>query len=193
MLTGKRAFEGESQASLISSIMNDVPVSVSTLKASTPSSMDFVVRTCLAKERDERWQNTGDVGRQLRWLATDSATTKAPDGEARSRNASWLKPTVVALAAIAVVVATFLFSSSSAPPVPVHFDIALRDGQRLSMNGMETPVAISRDGKQLVYVGGDTRRLYLRSFDSFDVRALNGTEGASYILESRQRAASRRI
>jgi hypothetical protein len=113
----------------------------------------------------------------LRWLSTESATAKASNGETRSRSFSWLKPAVLALVATGVVVAAFWFSSSPAPPVPVHFAIALRDGQRLSINGTEAPIAISRDGKHLVYVGDDdgARRLYLRSFDSFEVRALNGT------------------
>ena len=72
MVTGRKAFEGESQASLISAIMKDEPRPMSALKPMTPRPLDQVVTACLAKDADDRWQAAGDVARNLKWI-TDTA------------------------------------------------------------------------------------------------------------------------
>ena len=66
MVTGKKAFEGEGQASLIHAIMGVDPLAMSTIYPMTPPALDHVVQTCLAKKPDDRWQSAGDVGRQLK-------------------------------------------------------------------------------------------------------------------------------
>ena len=68
MATGKKAFTGESQASLIAAILDATPPAISTLQPLTPPALDHVVTTCLAKDPDERWQTAGDVKRELRWI-----------------------------------------------------------------------------------------------------------------------------
>jgi serine/threonine protein kinase len=78
MLTGRRAFEGKSQASLISAIMKDDPPVVSTLQPMLPPLLDYVVKTCLAKEPDRRWQSAGDVERQLTWITEAGSEAGAP-------------------------------------------------------------------------------------------------------------------
>ena len=55
MLTGKKAFEGRSQASLISAIMSSAPAPIAATQPLTPPLLDRVVKRCLAKEPDERW------------------------------------------------------------------------------------------------------------------------------------------
>src|ERR1700681_2565334 len=69
MATGKRAFEGKSQASVISAIMSSDPPPISTLQPMTPPALDRVVKTCLAKEPDDRWQSASDLRRELKWIA----------------------------------------------------------------------------------------------------------------------------
>jgi len=69
MATGRKAFAGKSQASLISAIMTAEPTPLSTLKASAPPALDHVVRTCLAKEPEARWQTAHDVLVELKWIA----------------------------------------------------------------------------------------------------------------------------
>ena len=69
MVTGRRAFKGESQASLIAAILEREPVPMSTLQPVTPARLNEIVRTCLlAKDPDERWQGAGDVGRQVKGI-----------------------------------------------------------------------------------------------------------------------------
>ncbi len=74
MLTGQKAFEGKSQASLIGAILKDSPPAVSTAAPLTPPLLDHIVHTCLAKDPDARWQAMGDVQRQLEWAASSGAT-----------------------------------------------------------------------------------------------------------------------
>ena len=69
MLTGKKAFEGKSQASLIGAILKDEPPPVSQLLPVAPPALDRIVRTCLAKDPDDRFQSARDVMLPLRWLA----------------------------------------------------------------------------------------------------------------------------
>ena len=69
MVTGKKAFEGKSQASLIGAIMHAEPAPISTLQPLTPRALDRVVKKCLAKEPDERWQSAKDLHDELKWIA----------------------------------------------------------------------------------------------------------------------------
>jgi len=73
MVTGRKAFEGRSQASLISAIMKDDPPVVSSLQRTSPLALDRVIRQCLAKDPDERWQTVRDLVRELRWISESSS------------------------------------------------------------------------------------------------------------------------
>ena len=68
MVTGLKAFEAETPARVLSAILRDEPARVSTIVPVTPSGLDELIHTCLAKDPNERWQGMGDVARQLRWL-----------------------------------------------------------------------------------------------------------------------------
>ena len=77
MLTGKRAFEGKSLASLIGAIMHGEPTPLSALQPVTPPALDRLVATCLAKDPDDRWQTARDLLRELRWAAEGVSTAPA--------------------------------------------------------------------------------------------------------------------
>ena len=78
MATGRRAFQGGSRASLIASILKDDPPSVSTAQPLSPPAFDRIVRTCLAKDPDERWQDAGDLARELRLIGEGRADATHP-------------------------------------------------------------------------------------------------------------------
>ncbi|HTO92704.1 MAG TPA: alpha/beta fold hydrolase [Candidatus Sulfotelmatobacter sp.] len=79
MATGRRAFEGASAASLISSIMKDEPRPMAELSPLAPAPLDRMVRACLAKDPDQRWQSAHDLAIALRWPASESgAATDKP-------------------------------------------------------------------------------------------------------------------
>ncbi len=91
MATGKKAFEGESKASLAVAILTSQPSPITTLQPLTPAALERVVRKSLAKDPEERWQSVRDLGDELKWIA-DSLShpeVSAPI-EVRSRRSAWL-------------------------------------------------------------------------------------------------------
>src|SRR5262249_38619901 len=111
MLTGKRAFSGDSEARVIAAIMHEEPPPLATVRADVPRELDAIVRTCLAKNADDRWQSAGDLARQLERVAAAidrkeperAPRVHAPDTDHAS---SWTTPTprTYALAALVVLV-----------------------------------------------------------------------------------------
>src|SRR5713101_3992340 len=84
MATGKRAFEGKSQASVIGAILKDDPPPMSSLQPMTPPAVDRVVKKCLRKDPDERWQSARDVTDELKWIVEGgSQVTLAPTAPAK--------------------------------------------------------------------------------------------------------------
>src|SRR5262249_17327194 len=69
MLTGQPAFTGKTEAKLMSSILKDEPPPIAANQPLSPISLEHVVRRCLAKDPDERWQTAADVMRELKWVA----------------------------------------------------------------------------------------------------------------------------
>jgi serine/threonine protein kinase len=69
MLTGQRAFPGKSQLSVASAILEKEPAPISTIKPMTPPALDHVIKKCLVKLADERWQSASDLASELKWIA----------------------------------------------------------------------------------------------------------------------------
>src|SRR5207244_8542401 len=78
MATGRKAFSGSSQASLISSIMKEEPAPIATLQPMTPPALDRVVRTCLAKDPEDRFQTAHDAKLQLQWIGEMGSAAGVP-------------------------------------------------------------------------------------------------------------------
>jgi eukaryotic-like serine/threonine-protein kinase len=104
MATGKPAFTGKSQASLIAAVMGNEPVPISQLSPLTPPALERLVQACLAKDPADRIQSAHDVKLQLNWMAAgdSQAGAPAPVGAARPRRgrAAWMAPAVVAVALV---------------------------------------------------------------------------------------------
>src|SRR5580692_1813200 len=77
MATGKKAFEGKSQASLMAKILETDPPSMTTLAPMTPPILDRIVKKCLAKDPDDRWQSARDICEQLRWISDSDVKSAA--------------------------------------------------------------------------------------------------------------------
>src|SRR6202040_1546184 len=78
MVTRKRAFEGKSQLSVASAILEKEPASITTIKPMTPPALDHAIRRCLAKDPEERWQMARDLMLELKWIAEPGSQTGAP-------------------------------------------------------------------------------------------------------------------
>ncbi len=86
MATGRRAFDGASQASLIAAILERQPAPISDVQPLAPAGLDRIVRTCLEKDPDDRWQHASDIARQLKWLAVEGEPKRDAAGPAVSVN-----------------------------------------------------------------------------------------------------------
>jgi Tol biopolymer transport system component len=181
MLTGRRAFDGTTQAAVIAAVLTTEPSVPATLRPRLPVLLDAVVASCLTKDSAERAQSMADVRRELMWVPTFAAGSGV--GRARSsaaRSAAWMLAGV-AVAGIAALLASG--RSRAAPPAgtpPARFEIRLDDGWQL-----EGRPAISPDGTRIAYAArpstdGASQRLFVRALDRLEPTALEGTSGAGY-------------
>ena len=79
MLTGRKAFEGKSQASVMGAIMHAEPPAITTIQPLIPPALDRIVKTCLAKDPDDRWQTARDLSRELQWIGHEPIATAPRD------------------------------------------------------------------------------------------------------------------
>src|SRR5580692_5453803 len=83
MATGKKAFEGKTSASVMAKILEAEPPSMASLQPMTPPMLDRVVKRCLAKEPDERWQTASDLANELKWIAEGGSGVTVPTATAK--------------------------------------------------------------------------------------------------------------
>jgi eukaryotic-like serine/threonine-protein kinase len=178
MATGKKAFTGSSQASLISAIMTADPPSISKIQPMAPPAFDRLVRTCLAKDPDNRWQTVHDVMLQLKWFAggseTDAPQASAPRGRYR-KLLSW----GLTVAALLLAAGALLRGGREVPgrAGPIRLSMVLPEKSALRA------ATLSPDGSKAVVVARDAsgrNLLWIRSLDSLSVEPLQGTENPSF-------------
>jgi serine/threonine protein kinase len=182
MATGGTAFSGTSQANLISSIMTSEPAAISTIRPASPPALDRIVRTCLAKDPEERWQSAGDLSRELGWLAQGSGEAAPPAvGSLRGRERlAWV---LAAVLGVSLGAAIFLRSprpaSGSSPRIEFGLPLpeAVLYGEVPPVN---TSFALSPDGGTLAFLGvaSGMSRIYLSPLDGDRSRPLPDTGGA---------------
>jgi Tol biopolymer transport system component len=180
MATGKKAFSGATQASLISSILRDEPAPISQVQPMSPRALDRVVQKSLAKDPEDRWQNAADLGSELKWIAEarSQADVSAPV-VSRGRRRTW----VLGAAAIPVAALLVLLGYQLRPVRPgpvVRSSLGLPAG--LQFDGENNAVALSRDGRRLTFAAFETGgrpQLWVRATNSLTVQPIAGTDGAS--------------
>jgi eukaryotic-like serine/threonine-protein kinase len=181
MLTGRRAFESKSQASLIAAILEHDPLPISTSQPMLPRQLDHIVMRCLAKEPDRRWQTASDLQYELQWVLENPGQPDSVGAETKQVRKRGLPaiPIWMALGVAAIVgFAVFVLKPSpqNRQASVIRLTVSLPPGEQVAYNG-GPPVEISSRGDQIVYVSGE--RLYLRNMSSLEAKSLEGTEGAS--------------
>ncbi|HMA54938.1 MAG TPA: protein kinase, partial [Acidobacteriota bacterium] len=185
MATGRKAFEARSQASLITAIMSHEPPPISDLQPMSPPALDRVVRTCLEKDPEERWQSARDLKRELRWIAEGAQSgARTVGGRARPRDRFW-KTASFLLAATAVTFAALYFRRPASIARPLRFSIAAPPGTSYTFATEEIagPPALSPDGRWLVFTATDSSSkslLWLRAMASLEAKPLAGTDNGNY-------------
>jgi len=180
MATGRKAFIGTSQASLIGAILKDEPAAISTVQPMSPPALDRVIRICLAKDPEDRWQSTHDVGSELKWIASGSSEAggTAPIVQRRKNRERllWGLLSVVSVAAVLLAI-----GYARRPPEkgsPIRFEVS-RSGPDL---GQLFGLAVAPDGRSVAYLAapGGKRAIWIRALDEISPRLVAGTEDATH-------------
>jgi len=186
MITGRAAFQGKSQVTLISAIISSEPSPASTLRPEVPPLLDHVIKRCLAKNPDYRWQTASDLFQELKWIVEDKPVTTASAAAApvsRAKGRLWMAIGAV-LAVSLMVVLSWIYVRAPAPEsVPLRLSILppVDSSFPLSSGGAPWP-SLSPDGRRVVFgaVAKDGKqRLFLQQLDSDTPQPLAGTEDAT--------------
>ena len=198
MFSGRKAFAGTSAAGVIGAVLKDDPPPLDTGQPRIPALLDHVIRRCLAKDPDERWQTAQDLARELQWIARAGSAVESSSvaervarrrgGVLTTARVGWAAAALM-LAASLGVLAYIATRSPEADRAVTRFAVPLPNG--LTLAGLTTrtgnavavsALAISHDGRRIAFVAQSadgTRRIWMRSLDRLDAQPMLGTEGAT--------------
>jgi serine/threonine protein kinase len=177
MFTGRKAFAGETTSAVIGAIVHTDPPAVSSLRSAASKALDRVVRRCLAKDPDARWQSAADLVDELRWIANqappDDQTAEAPSRRVRVLS---VLAAALAVALLAVLISSAPWRAAAIPP-----SSETRTEILTPTTDDPSSFALSPDGRQIVFVAASENgsRLWLRSLAATTAQPLAGTEGAT--------------
>ena len=181
MVTSRRAFEGKSQLSVLTGILEKDPGPVSQVQPASPAALDHVVKTCLEKNPEERFQTAHDVKVQLKWLAEGGAQAAAPAAQPFRR--SWLLAGLALLVVLGLTGAYFAVAPRPSPAVVRSYILPPPGMSFVTIAPSSGPPEISPDGTRLTFTARDDKgkiMLYVRPLNSLSAEPLAGSEDASY-------------
>jgi hypothetical protein len=197
MLSGQRAFTGDTPADTMTAILKEDPPDLPVVDRKIPSALTRIVDRCLEKSPGSRFQSAGDLA-----FALDALSSSSPSGAAeaittavgapkqRDKTAWMLALVFAAVSVVALAVAAFAYFGRPAPDVrTLRYVISLPDGWSLATTGasgvgvvVPAPVAVSPDGRRVALVarsGDRAPTILVRSLDTLAAQSLPGTDGAS--------------
>jgi len=179
MATGRKAFSGSSQASLISAIMKEEPAPIATLQPMMPPALDRVVRTCLAKDPEDRFQTAHDAKLQLQWIAEVGSAAGVPAPVTARRKSrerlAWVGFGIAMIAAVAL--AAGYLRRAPSPSPGIRATLPFPDKMFLG------ELAISPDGTRLAFTAskaGGQPALWIRNLDGSTAQPVAGAENAFF-------------
>jgi predicted Ser/Thr protein kinase len=165
LIAGRRPFAGKTQTGLIASILKEDPPPLDELRPSLPPGVVAVVRTCLEKDPENRWQSAREVRHALKWTAA------APSPPARARSVRAWQGVAVLATLVALGIGGWM--SWPAPPSPVsRFEAAVPDDVIAA-----DELSVSPDGRKLVLTAGGG--LWIRDFSALEWQRVPGAEGGT--------------
>jgi eukaryotic-like serine/threonine-protein kinase len=185
MASGRKPFEGASQATLIASILTAQPAPVSSVRGDSglPPAFDHLVERCLAKQPDDRWQTARDVKLELDWIMSGGSRDLRPAAPLRSRRRGvvWTAAAAIVAAAVVAGLAAFGRLGGAADLEVTRFTITPPEGTVINASENRTRLALSPDGRKIAFVGQTNGRLqiWVRSLDSLDAKVVPGTDDAT--------------
>jgi Tol biopolymer transport system component len=194
MISGKKAFEGKTQTNLVAAILERDPPPLTTVQPLAPPLVDSIVRKCLAKNPDDRWQTASDLGSALRWAAegTNAVTSGATavvatprTGARRAARGALVAVGILGAVAIGLAIGGRYLSTVATPAALVRLEMQPPAGVTLAPSPIASTaqLALSPDGLRLAFVAARKRgasQLWIRPLDGVEAQPLPGTEGASY-------------
>ncbi len=184
MATGKRAFEGKTQSSIVGQILALDPPSASTVRPELSPSLDRVIRVCLEKDPDERIQTVHDLKLNLQSIADEklSAAASPQPGSNKRERVAWAAAVVAAL--VLPVLGTILLYRPSKPEPAIRASIAPPLNRVFHLAGdFAGPPVVSPDGKLIAFTAAGTEsrlEIWVRPTDSLEAHVIEGTEGAVF-------------
>ena len=177
LLTGKRAFEGETITETLASILKGEP-DWGTLPATTPWRIQELLRRCLTKDADERLRDIANVRVEIKLALSDPTTGSPKEVVSTAQPPLWRRAIPWSIAGLIAVMAGAAIWSLTRPDVRLmtRFPLLLPADQQLTYTGRHV-VALSPDGTRLVYTAN--QQLYLRPMDQLAATPIRGTEGGS--------------
>jgi eukaryotic-like serine/threonine-protein kinase len=177
MVTGKRAFEGKSQLTVASAILEKDPEPISTLRANVSPALVHVIDGCLNKDPDQRWQSAGDISRELKWIS-NAAPEAAISSTLQSAKRRLLHGGVAALLLIAtIVLALKLLTRTHAGQWKLQSDTDKHD----VVDAEYAAIQLSADGTKLAFVAADAHSaIFVRDLRTGKLDQIQGTEGALF-------------
>jgi Tol biopolymer transport system component len=175
MATGRRAFEGRSQASLITSIMGSQPVPLSQVAPMAPPGLERLVQACLVKDPADRLQSAHDIGMQLTWLAEGGSQFGVPAPVAAKRKnreqLAWI------VAAVGVIAAAGLgwWTLASREGAPEAIQSLIEGPHDLLLSTRANDLSISPDGRMIAFTTLDG--IYVQKLGAETATFLEGTKG----------------
>lgn len=184
MVTGKRPFDGKSQASVISAILEKDPEPLSAIQPLSPPAFEHVVTTCLAKNPEDRFQAAHDVKLELRWIAEGTSGLVAKTEPQASKMPAKIVPlAIAAVFALVLALGVFIhFRTASVPAQAVSAFVLAPEGTSYDFDAPTGGPALSPDGTLLAFAAKDSSgktMLWVRRLASLSAQPLQGTEGAS--------------
>ncbi len=182
MVTGRRAFQGKSQLSVASAVLEKDPEPISTLKPMTPPALDRAIRRCLAKDPEDRWQTARDLLLELKWIAEAGSQAGVPAPVVSHRKLreqlAWAAAAVLALTTIAFAIGFLLRAPKPLQPMRLSAEIGV---DATLATGYGPSAILSPDGTRLAFVARSSdqkSRIYVRLLEQLQASALSGTENA---------------